>query len=234
MAKNDITINVGSKYNGEGLQKAEQAMAKAGAAASKASGQLKNITNALGGIPNSANQALNAVNKLGTAFAQGGVWGAGLAVVGLAITKISEHFEEARKRSLEFAKSIQDNISNAMDKVSEKVEHFSKTIKRVFDKKNFDIQIDTQNAMRDNKMRDLSRQEGYIEERKGMSQSQAQRSRIQEEYDNATKPLKDVLKVLQNDIAALQTKKNQNNLQITNLDEEKQASLDATRNLNVM
>ena len=107
MANGGITLDINTKYNGEGMTKLNAAMTKSATVASKASTAVTQIEQALGGADKGAARFLGTIGKISGAFMSGGAWS--LAVAGIAslisgfkkAMSIQKEFHEQEKKSLQ-------------------------------------------------------------------------------------------------------------------------------------
>lgn len=109
MADQRVNINIGSSYNGSGMNSALGSIDKLSKTAGRASSAVGSLGGALGGIGGKAGQAIGAVTKLTSALAMGGP--IGLAVAGVtalvgAFNDYTEKQEAAKKAAEEHAKKL--------------------------------------------------------------------------------------------------------------------------------
>jgi len=83
--KNDLTLNIGTRYNGDGMKKLESAMKTAGTQAKSASRAINGVTGALGGLGGEAGKVAGQLGNVVQAFSQIGIAGGIIAVGTMAI-----------------------------------------------------------------------------------------------------------------------------------------------------
>lgn len=100
MADQNVKINIGTSFNGEGVAKSIQGMGKIGDAAKKASSTIGQLAGSFEGLDNSASKAIGSIGNLMSAFATGGAFG----MAAMAVTTIVSAFSEMKQKAEEAAK----------------------------------------------------------------------------------------------------------------------------------
>lgn len=108
MADQKLTINIGSSWNGAGMQKAMGAVNTLSRSAGKAARAVNGLGSAFGSLGGEAGKAVNAIAGFAGAFATGGVWGFAIAGLTTAIQLFKDSFammDEMKKKAEEQAKA---------------------------------------------------------------------------------------------------------------------------------
>lgn len=100
MADQNVRINIGTSFNGEGVAKSIQGMGKIGDAAKRASSTIGQLAGSFEGLDNSASKAIGSIGNLMSAFATGGAFG----MAAMAVTTIVSAFSEMKQKAEEAAK----------------------------------------------------------------------------------------------------------------------------------
>ena len=139
--KQDLTLNVGTHYNGEGFRKLDQGIR--GAAA-----QVRNATKTINAMQGALGQVGGAVGKLSGlfgAFASGGAIGLAIAGVTALIKKFKDEMDEAKEAAKNAAKAYEEVWSNAIKVISDKFDKLKKErqadLKDVIENKQIDTEI---------------------------------------------------------------------------------------------
>lgn len=133
MAKSDLTLNVGTKYNGDGMKKLDTALKSTAKTVGSASRAIGTISSELQGVSGKAGQAAGAVSGLFSALASGGPAGLVIAGITAAVSFLVKAFNDAKEKAKEAAQAMAEKftnaakkISDAYDKVTSKITAFSK------------------------------------------------------------------------------------------------------------
>lgn len=118
MAKNDLDINLKTKYSGEGIQKLDSSIKNSSAKIRNLSSGFKNAANASRAFGSEAasqlSQVSNSVGQVASGLASGGILGVAIAGAGLLVTKITDKFKELKDAAQEYGKKIKDMIKSSM------------------------------------------------------------------------------------------------------------------------
>jgi len=116
--KQDLTLNIGTKYDGDGFKKLEGAMKTTGAQAKGAAKAIGGIQTALGGVGGEAGKVANQVGGVVQAFTQMGIAGGIIAAGTLAIEGLFKALNKTNDALAELAKGFGDKLKNAVAKVN--------------------------------------------------------------------------------------------------------------------
>lgn len=229
MAKNDISLRIGTKYDGEGFKKLNNALKDSSKQAKTATDTISKISSAVGGIDGEVGKVAGGLSKVFSSFAQGGVVGLAIAgvttVVGMCISK----FKEMREHAKAVAQAIKDNVVNAMkgvlsnaEKVTKEFERQKQMEKRQADKRNNAREVDNSIAANEARQRHIQNRQRLgddedaiardaAEERLELAklEAQARRESAQARLDAAKKELeneKERLKLIEGERADLAQK----------------------------
>ncbi len=104
MADQNIKINIGTSYNGAGMQKVTSATNQLSRVAGKSASAVGQIGQAFDTVNGKAGKAVGAIASFAGAFATGGPIGLAIAGVTMLIGKIQKHNEELEETRKEFQK----------------------------------------------------------------------------------------------------------------------------------
>lgn len=121
MAKNDISLNINTKFNGDGLKKLDAAMQTAGTQARSASKALGGIQSALGGIGGEAGKVAGQIGNVASAFTQMGIAGGVIAAGTLAIEGLFKWLGKTNDALSNLAKGFSDKLKGALSKVNAEI-----------------------------------------------------------------------------------------------------------------
>lgn len=119
--KEDLNINIGTKYNGDGMKKANAAITSTANRAKSASKALGGIQSALGGVGGKAGEAMGKVGGLVQSFMQMGVAGGIIAAGTLAIEGMFKWLNKTNDALKELAKGFSDRLKGALSKVNAEI-----------------------------------------------------------------------------------------------------------------
>lgn len=115
MASQKITLDVGTTYNGQGMQKALGAVNSMSRAAGQAASAVGSLGGQLEGMSGQAGQAVGAVSRLLGALAMGGPLGLAVAGVTALVGAFQALSEEEEKARQEMEKARYDAAKRAID-----------------------------------------------------------------------------------------------------------------------
>ena len=121
MAKSDITLDIGSKFNGEGFKKLNQSIKGAATQTRNASKNINGVVQALGGVEGQVGKIFNNIGGLMGAFAQGGLFGLAVAGIGTAFKFVMDKIDEAKKKAEEAAKAMKESFQKMFDKLGDNI-----------------------------------------------------------------------------------------------------------------
>lgn len=117
MAKHDLTLNIGTHYDGEGMKKLDTALKTSAKSVNSASQALGAISNELGQLGGTAGKTANAISGLFSSFMQGGVIGVAIAGITSAIGLVVNMFNKAKETAKDVAQSIADSFSKSSQQI---------------------------------------------------------------------------------------------------------------------
>ncbi len=147
MAKQDITLNIGTKYNGEGLKKLNTAMNAAGGHAKNASKAISGIQAALGGVDGAAGKVVGQIGGVIQAFTQMGVAGGVIAAGTAAIQGLFKWLNKTNDALSELAKGFGDRLKTAVSKATAEIAKTNKVFANIIGQ--FKTKNERQNARDD-------------------------------------------------------------------------------------
>lgn len=140
MAKADLVVNVGTKYNGEALKKLNAGIRDSAKVAKSAGQALGSITSELGQMGGAAGKAAGAVSGLMSAMMAGGPVAIAIGAITTAIGFVVKAFKDAKEAAKEAAETIRDSFSNSIDNVTRRLQgiagFWAKVRKDIADKSN--------------------------------------------------------------------------------------------------
>ena len=118
MAKNDLQLNVGTNYDGEGLKKLDTALKSSAKSINSVKDTVGKLDGELSKMGGNAGKVANAVSGLFSAFMQGG--GVALAVAGIsaAIGLVIKAFNDAKEKAKELGQAVRDSIGREVDAIA--------------------------------------------------------------------------------------------------------------------
>ena len=120
--KQDLTLNVGTKYDGDGMKKLDTALknsARTVGAAGRAIGSVSSELQQLGG---KAGQAAGAVSGLFSALMTSGPLAAVVAGIGVAVGAIVKAFQDAKEKAKDAAEALADSFNKAVEKTVQRIQ----------------------------------------------------------------------------------------------------------------
>lgn len=118
MADNHITFKIGSAFNGEGFEKANQAIKDNRKEISASVRGLGELSSAFKNVSPGAAAAADGVGKFAAAFVSGGIAGGVISLalegISLAVEKVSQHFAEAAEATKKYAAILKDEVMAAL------------------------------------------------------------------------------------------------------------------------
>lgn len=97
MAKSDLTLRIGTKYDGEGFKKLNQSLKESQGTVRKVTGATAGLIDQMGNLGGKFSGVTNQVTKFAYSFMSGGVWGLAIAGVSALIGKFVSLREEQKK-----------------------------------------------------------------------------------------------------------------------------------------
>lgn len=120
--KQDLTLNVGTKYDGEGMKKLNNAVKSTAKNVGNASRVMGSLSSELNQVAGKAGQAAGAIGGLFSAFAQGGMVAGVIAAITTGITMIVSAFKKAKEEAKNAAVAMADYFNQAFNKVSKRIQ----------------------------------------------------------------------------------------------------------------
>lgn len=137
--KEDLTLNIGTKYKGDGFKKVDQQLKATAKTVGTASRAIGAISSELGQMEGAVGKAAGAFSGLISTIATGG-GPIGLAIAGItaAIALVVKSFRDAKEAAKEAAATMRESFTNAVDKIAEKLrsieEYYSLLRKQLADR----------------------------------------------------------------------------------------------------
>lgn len=119
--KQDLTLNIGTKYDGDGFKKVNSAINSTAARAKSASKAIGGIQTALGGLGGEAGKVAGQVGGIAQAFTQMGIAGGIIAAGTLAIEGLFKWLNKTNDALSELAKGFGDKLKSAVAKVNSEI-----------------------------------------------------------------------------------------------------------------
>jgi len=126
--KQDLTLNVGTKYNDDGLKKLDHGLKNASKAVGSASRALGAISNELGQVGGAAGKAAGAVSGLFSSFMQGGIVAGAVAAITAGIGLLVSAFKEAKEQAKNAVTAMADYFDRAFDNAAKKIQMIKETL----------------------------------------------------------------------------------------------------------
>ena len=145
MAKGSITLDVGTKYDGEGLKKLDQGLKNASNTVKKVGGSVQRVSQAFSGLGGEAGKAAGQISGEFASIAEGGVKMAAITlVIQGAVKGINMLFEYLNKTNEAVKKveaSFKDGLAKAVAKATEQIKKFGTTYQSALTKKDVKASI---------------------------------------------------------------------------------------------
>lgn len=129
--KSDLTLNIGTKYNGDGMKKLGSAMKSTSKTVANTSRVIGSLSSELQGVSGQAGRAAGAIGGLFQSLLAGGPAGLVIAGITTAVGFLVKAFNDAQEKAKEAAKAMAESfvnaakkISSAYDKVAQKLSSF--------------------------------------------------------------------------------------------------------------
>lgn len=122
MAKSDIVLDIGTRFNGEGFTKLNQSIKGAAGKTRQASQSINQVVQALGGVEGRVGKIFNSINGLMGGFAQGGAFGLAFAGIGAAFTLVMNKIKEAKEKAKQAAEEMRDSFKKMFDGLGDKIQ----------------------------------------------------------------------------------------------------------------
>lgn len=119
--KNDLTLNIGTKFDGDGLKKLDATTKKAAQGAKSAAQAMGSISAELGKVGGAAGKAAQAASGLMSVFAAGGPIGITIAAITTGVGLLVKAFNDAKERAKEAAAAITKSFEAAFDASSKRM-----------------------------------------------------------------------------------------------------------------
>ena len=97
MAKSDLTLRIGTKYDGEGFKKLNQSLKESQGTVRKVTSATAGLIDQMGNLGGKFSGVTSQVTKFAYSFMSGGVWGLAIAGVSALIGKFVSLREEQKK-----------------------------------------------------------------------------------------------------------------------------------------
>lgn len=117
--KEDLTLNIGTKYKGDGFKKVDQSLKNTAKTVNTASRAIGAISSELGQMEGAVGKAAGAFSGLISTIATGG-GPIGLAIAGItaAIALVVKAFNDAKEAAKEAAQTMRESFTSAIDAMS--------------------------------------------------------------------------------------------------------------------
>ena len=119
--KQDLTLNVGTKYNGDGLKKLNTAVATTAKNVGSASRALQSVSAELNQIGGKAGQAAGAIGGLFQAFGQGGIAAVVVTAITGAVGLLVGAFQKAKEAAKDAAEALSKSFDLAVQKTVDRI-----------------------------------------------------------------------------------------------------------------
>lgn len=179
--KSDLTLHIGSTYDGEGFNKLNQSLKESSKQAKTATDTISKVSSAVSGIDGEAGKVAGNLSKVFSAFTQGGLVGVAIAgvttVVGFCISK----FKEMREHAKAVAQAIKDNVVNAMkevlanaEKVTREFEKQKKRERQQTDKRNNEREVSSSIEQNETRQRHIKARQALGDDEDAIARDAAQ------------------------------------------------------------
>lgn len=166
--KEDLTLNIGTKYKGDGFKKVDQQLKATAKTVGTASRAIGAISSELGQMEGAVGKAAGAFSGLISTIATGG-GPIGLAIAGItaAIALVVKSFRDAKEAAKEAAQTMRDSFSNAIDTMSGRLRglqgmfaNFRKWVSTGIDLEHQNFDLDTRNQRAEQDIQYQNQREG--------------------------------------------------------------------------
>ena len=134
MAKNNIILDIGSKFNGEGFKKLKGAMKDAGSTAKTAGKAIKDISTAMGEVGGEAGKVAGAIGGITQAFASMGIAGGVIAAGTLAIQELFKWLNKTNDALSALANGFKEKMKAGVEATKNQIEKLNKLFNDVIGK----------------------------------------------------------------------------------------------------
>ena len=134
MAKNNIILDIGSKFNGEGFKKLKGAMKDAGSTAKTAGKAIKDISTAMGEVGGEAGKVAGAIGGITQAFASMGIAGGVIAAGTLAIQELFKWLNKTNDALSALANGFKEKMKAGVEATKNQIEKLNKIFNDVIGK----------------------------------------------------------------------------------------------------
>lgn len=131
MAKADISVNVGTKFNNDGLKKLDAATKKAASGAKSAAQAMGSISQELGRMGGAAGKAAQAASGLMGVLTAGGPIAITLAAITSGIMLLVKAFNDAKELAKDAAKSMREGFSKAFEASAKQIDNVKSSLAQV-------------------------------------------------------------------------------------------------------
>ena len=115
MAKNDLTLNIGTKYDGNGMKKLDNALKTSAKTVSNTTKALGFISSELNQMEGAAGRAARAASGLFSALTAGGPAAIAIAAITSAISLLVKAFNNAKQQAKEAAAYMRKGFEDAAE-----------------------------------------------------------------------------------------------------------------------
>lgn len=186
MVKNDLTLNIGTKYTDDGLKKLDTQLKQSSKTVNDASKAIGAISGELGQMSGSAGKAAQAISGLFSALTAGGPVAVVIAALTAGVSLLVKAFNDAKERAKDAADYMRDAFSKSFEASSQKIKTIFSDLPKSLAENNFITQMVSKHFKLESRKKILDTRNQALDEREGMtSKYDIARSKAQEEYDVA-------------------------------------------------
>ena len=120
--KQDLTLNVGTKYDGDGMKKLDNALKNSARTVGAAGRAIGSVSSELQQLGDKAGQAAGAVSGLFSALMTSGPLAAVVAGIGVAVGAIVKAFQDAKEKAKDAAEALADSFNKAVEKTVQRIQ----------------------------------------------------------------------------------------------------------------
>ena len=218
MAKADLVVNVGTKYNGEALKKLNAGIRDSAKVAKSAGQALGSITSELGQMGGAAGKAAGAVSGLMSAMMAGGPVAIAIGAITTAIGFVVKAFKDAKEAAKEAAATIRDSFGQSIDSITDRLRGVEQFWAKV--RKNLSNSTNNTQAANDLVTRSLKADSeiAFTQQRQSMSNNYDKaRSKAKQSYDTGMLDTNDKLTKAETNVVNVENNLNTLNAEIEDL-----------------
>ena len=139
--KNDLTLNIGTKYNNDGMKKLDNALKTSAKTAGNATRALGAISNELGQMTGAAGKAAQAFSGLFSSVAAGGPMAIAITAITAAVGLLVKAFNNAKQQAKEAAAYMRKGFEDAAEASGRRVQQIMNKLQENLSRGKFVNQI---------------------------------------------------------------------------------------------